>query len=163
MAVRVVEVTPPTTIQLVDFATSFAVIVRIEFDAGTLNAGESDVELRVTHQEGALLVADIRGFSVVDCYPLLQACATGCVPRNERCVCLPGEGSRADMKSSPSNAKPDELYGELASLPAVGPERLKERWRILYGTEPPPQQPLQGPDLARGPGAAQPRTFEERT
>ena len=41
------------------------------------------------------------------------------------------------MKSSPSDAKPDELYGELASLPALGPERLKERWRILYGTEPP--------------------------
>ena len=43
------------------------------------------------------------------------------------------------MKSSPSDAKPDELYGELASVPALGPERLKERWRILYGTEPPPR------------------------
>ena len=43
------------------------------------------------------------------------------------------------MKSSPSDAKPDELYDELASLPALGPERLKERWRILYGTEPPPR------------------------
>ena len=41
------------------------------------------------------------------------------------------------MKSSPSDAAPDELYAELASLPALGPERLKERWRILYGTEPP--------------------------
>jgi hypothetical protein len=43
------------------------------------------------------------------------------------------------MKSSRSDAEPDELYGELASLPALGPERLKERWRILYGTEPPPR------------------------
>jgi DUF2924 family protein len=43
------------------------------------------------------------------------------------------------MKSSPSAAEPDKLYGELASLPALGPERLKERWRILYGTEPPPR------------------------
>ena len=43
------------------------------------------------------------------------------------------------MKSSPTDAEPDELYDELASLPALGPERLKERWRILYGTEPPPR------------------------
>jgi hypothetical protein len=43
------------------------------------------------------------------------------------------------MKSSPSDAEPDELYGELANLRALGPERLKERWRILYGTEPPPR------------------------
>jgi len=43
------------------------------------------------------------------------------------------------MKSSPSDAEPDKLYGELASLPALGPQRLKERWRILYGTEPPPR------------------------
>jgi hypothetical protein len=43
------------------------------------------------------------------------------------------------MKSSPSDAEPDELYSELASLTALGPERLKERWRILYGTEPPPR------------------------
>jgi DUF2924 family protein len=43
------------------------------------------------------------------------------------------------MKSSPSDVEPDDLYGELASLPALGPERLKERWRILYGTEPPPR------------------------
>src|SRR5260370_1671017 len=43
------------------------------------------------------------------------------------------------MKGSPSDAKPDELYGELASLPALGSERLKKRWRILYGTEPPPR------------------------
>ena len=43
------------------------------------------------------------------------------------------------MKSSPSDAELEQLYGELASLPALGPERLKERWRILYGTEPPPR------------------------
>ena len=43
-------------------------------------------------------------------------------------------------ESSPSDAKPDELYDELASLPALGPERLKERWRILYGTETPTHQ-----------------------
>src|SRR5260370_29445428 len=43
------------------------------------------------------------------------------------------------MKGSPSDAKPDELYGELASLPALGSERLKERWRILYDAEPPPR------------------------
>ena len=43
------------------------------------------------------------------------------------------------MRSSPSATEPDELYGELASLPELGPERLKERWRILYGTEPPPR------------------------
>ena len=43
------------------------------------------------------------------------------------------------MKSSPSDTEPDELYDELASLPAQGPKRLKERWRTLYGTEPPPR------------------------
>ena len=42
------------------------------------------------------------------------------------------------MKSSPSDAEPDELYDELDSLPALGSERLRERWRILYGTEPHP-------------------------
>ncbi len=43
------------------------------------------------------------------------------------------------MKSSPSDTEPDEVYGELASLRALDPERLKEQWRILYGTEPPPR------------------------
>ena len=43
------------------------------------------------------------------------------------------------MKSSPTDTEPDELYDELTNLPAVGSERLKERWRILYGTEPPPR------------------------
>ena len=58
------------------------------------------------------------------------------------------------MKSSPSDAKPDELYGELASLPALGPERLKERWRILYGTEPPPSSRCRaGPRAGTGSGA----------
>jgi hypothetical protein len=28
---------------------------------------------------------------------------------------------------------------ELANISVVGSERLKERWRILYGTEPPPR------------------------
>ncbi len=43
------------------------------------------------------------------------------------------------MKHSRSDTEPAELSGELASLPALGPERLKERWRALYGTEPPPR------------------------
>ena len=34
------------------------------------------------------------------------------------------------MKSTQSNARPDELSSELASLPALDPERLKERWRL---------------------------------
>jgi hypothetical protein len=42
------------------------------------------------------------------------------------CVSARRKG-RADMKGSPSD-EPDELYGELASLSALGPERLKERW-----------------------------------
>jgi len=37
------------------------------------------------------------------------------------------------------DADPDGLCEELADLPALGPERLKERWRALYGTEPPPR------------------------
>ena len=41
------------------------------------------------------------------------------------------------MKSSPSDAKPDELYGELASA-GSGAIEIEERWRILYDTEPPP-------------------------
>jgi Protein of unknown function (DUF2924) len=43
------------------------------------------------------------------------------------------------MKSNQSHAESDELSRELAGLPALGPERLKERWRALYGTEPPPR------------------------
>ena len=43
------------------------------------------------------------------------------------------------MKRSRSDAEPDGLSGELASLPALGPEQLKERWRTLYSTEPPPR------------------------
>jgi len=41
------------------------------------------------------------------------------------------------MKHSRSDAEPGGLSEELASLPALGPERLKARWRALYGTEPP--------------------------
>ena len=43
------------------------------------------------------------------------------------------------MKSNRSHTESNELSGELAGLPALGPERLKERWRTLYGTEPPPR------------------------
>ena len=43
------------------------------------------------------------------------------------------------MKHSRLYDDPDRLSEELANLPAQGPERLKERWRILYGTEPPPR------------------------
>jgi DUF2924 family protein len=43
------------------------------------------------------------------------------------------------MKHSRSDAEPDGLSEELAGLPALDPERLKERWRTLYGTEPPPR------------------------
>jgi len=41
------------------------------------------------------------------------------------------------MKHNRSDAGPNGLSEELAGLPALGPERLKERWRTLYGTEPP--------------------------
>ena len=44
------------------------------------------------------------------------------------------------MKSSPSDAEPDQLYGELASLPALGPERLKERWRFFTAPNRHPHQ-----------------------
>ena len=43
------------------------------------------------------------------------------------------------MKHSRLDDDPDRLSEELANLPALGSERLKERWRILYGTEPPPR------------------------
>ena len=43
------------------------------------------------------------------------------------------------MKRRLSDAEPGGLSGELASLPALGPQRLKERWRTLYGAEPPPR------------------------
>jgi DUF2924 family protein len=43
------------------------------------------------------------------------------------------------MKHSRSDTEPDGVSEELASLPALGPERLKEQWRTLYRTEPPPR------------------------
>jgi hypothetical protein len=43
------------------------------------------------------------------------------------------------MKHGRLDDDPDRLSEELANLPAQGPERLKERWRILYDTEPPPR------------------------
>jgi len=43
------------------------------------------------------------------------------------------------MKRSLSEAEPDVLSAELASFPALGPERFKERWETLYGAEPPPR------------------------
>jgi hypothetical protein len=43
------------------------------------------------------------------------------------------------MKHRQSETEPDGLSEEVAGLPALGPERLKERWRTLYGTEPPPR------------------------
>src|SRR5262249_33997270 len=54
------------------------------------------------------------------------------------CVC-PEKRSRADMKSGQSHAKSNELSDELARLPALGAEQLKDRWRALYETEPPPR------------------------
>ncbi len=43
------------------------------------------------------------------------------------------------MKRSRSDAEPEGLSGQLASLRSLGPEPLKARWRTLYGTEPPPR------------------------
>jgi DUF2924 family protein len=43
------------------------------------------------------------------------------------------------MKPNRSDAGPEGLSGELAGLPALGPERLRERWRTLYRSEPPPR------------------------
>jgi Protein of unknown function (DUF2924) len=43
------------------------------------------------------------------------------------------------MKSGQSHAESNERSGELARLPALGAEQLKDRWRALYGTEPPPR------------------------
>ncbi len=43
------------------------------------------------------------------------------------------------MKSNRSHAESNELSGELAALPALRPEQLKEQWRTLYGIEPPPR------------------------
>jgi hypothetical protein len=43
------------------------------------------------------------------------------------------------MKGGLSDVTSKELSCELAQLPDLGPERLKERWRTLYGTEPPPR------------------------
>ena len=43
------------------------------------------------------------------------------------------------MKSSQSHIESNELCGELAQLPALSAEQLKDRWRTLYGIEPPPR------------------------
>ena len=37
----------------------------------------------------------------------------------------------------PSQARSIDLSGEIAALLARGPEQRKQRWRVLYGTEPP--------------------------
>ncbi len=43
------------------------------------------------------------------------------------------------MKHRRLETEPDGLSEEVAGLPALSPERLKERWRTLYGVEPPPR------------------------
>ena len=43
------------------------------------------------------------------------------------------------MKSGRSEGTREGLAAELGGLPALGPERLKERWRSLYHGEPPPR------------------------
>jgi DUF2924 family protein len=43
------------------------------------------------------------------------------------------------MEPRRSGAEPEGLCGELASLPTLGLERLRERWRTLYRSEPPPR------------------------
>jgi hypothetical protein len=77
MAVRVVKIDAATAIQVVDFATSCAVKVRVEFNSSALNAGENSVELRFRHEECAVLMADVRVVSVVDCDPV------SCADRDE--------------------------------------------------------------------------------
>ncbi len=64
MAVGVVKIHAAAAIQVVDFATSCAIKVRIVFDARALNPGESGIELRFSHEEGAVLVADVRVVSI---------------------------------------------------------------------------------------------------
>jgi hypothetical protein len=41
------------------------------------------------------------------------------------------------MKSNPSQVKSIDLSGEITALLTQGPEQLRQRWRVLYGTEPP--------------------------
>jgi hypothetical protein len=61
------------------------------------------------------------------------------VGKRAMCVSARRKGAGPGMKSRQSHAESNELSGELAGLPALGPERLKEQWRTLYGTEPPPR------------------------
>jgi hypothetical protein len=73
MAVRVVKIHATAPIQVVDFATSCAIKLRIIFDARALNQGESGIELRFSHEEGAVLMADVRIVKVVDRDPVAHA------------------------------------------------------------------------------------------
>ena len=43
------------------------------------------------------------------------------------------------MKRNRSHAECNELSHELAGIPALGAEKLREWWWTLYGTEPPPR------------------------
>jgi Protein of unknown function (DUF2924) len=53
-------------------------------------------------------------------------------------VCVCPEKERADMGRKESDGEPG-LEKQLASLSGLDGKSLNERWRILYGTEPPPR------------------------
>src|SRR5260370_32452977 len=62
---------------------------------------------------------------------------TGCVARNEPCVCQPGEGLGKTMNDQCSGTQAEKICAEIAALASLEVKDLKLRWRDLYDTEPP--------------------------
>ena len=49
------------------------------------------------------------------------------------------EGAGAMKKGSKSVRDPQKLASELEQLRELNPEQIREKWRILFGAEPPPK------------------------
>lgn len=57
--------------------------------------------------------------------------------QTSKCVCPPGRERRAWMGYIDDAQKQEEISREIASLSQLSRPNLKQRWRDLYGTEPP--------------------------
>jgi hypothetical protein len=96
---------------------------------------------------GQLVEQRLRILQVAVSNPSVKGCArtktghfawTGCPARHEPCVCVSPEKGRAPpMKQKIAGADSERIGRELAGLIGLSRDKLKQRWRALYDTEPP--------------------------
>ena len=61
------------------------------------------------------------------------------MPGNEQCVSLSAEGADRAMKQRFSDFETAKISGEIEALIQLSVSELKDRWRSVYGTQPPPR------------------------